>query len=236
MLHQKGSWLLNSAGNLADDPWNYISAPADGDSVLTVGAVDAYATYAYFSGLGPTSDGRIKPNVAAMGYQTAVHGVDGMVTFANGTSFSTPIIAGMAACLWQKYPELNNMEIIHKIEESAHQYSNPDYFLGYGIPDFGKAANLINTNIVTFAETIIVKVYPNPFSNYINIESLQNSNEKISAELYNIIGVKLKEVNESKNGFNKLILDNLGGLSSGMYLLKIKIGNQTIQKRINKIK
>ncbi len=231
----KGILVLNSAGNLADDPWKYISAPADGDSVLTVGAVDAYATYVYFSGLGPTFDGRIKPNVAAMGYQTAVQGTDGLITVANGTSFSTPIMAGMAACLWQFYPDMNNMEIIQKIEESAHQYSDPDNKLGYGIPDFGKAANLTNTSIVSFAEKTIVKVYPNPFSSYISIELLQKADEVVTIELFNIIGRKIMCERKSSNGFTIINLNNLENLPSGIYLLKIKIGNQIIQKRISKI-
>ncbi|MDA3954465.1 MAG: S8 family serine peptidase [Bacteroidales bacterium] len=231
----KGILVVNSAGNLADDPWNYISAPADGDSVLTIGAVDAFATYATFSGIGPTSDGRIKPNVAAMGYQTAVQDIDGSITVANGTSFSAPIIAGMAACLWQYYPELNNMQIIQKIEESAHQYSNPDYKLGYGIPDFGKAANLINTNIISFAEKILIRIYPNPFHSYINIELLQKSNETVSIELYSIIGEKIIKIEKPIIDQSIIEINNLEDLPSGIYLLKIKIGDRTTQKRISKI-
>lgn len=231
----KGILVLNSAGNQGDDPWKYISAPGDGDSVLTVGAVDAFATYAYFSGVGPTSDGRIKPNVTAMGYKTAIQGIDGSITVANGTSFSTPIMAGMAACLWQYYPELNNMEIIQKIEESAHQYSNPDYKLGYGIPDFGKAANLINTDIHSFTEKTFLKIYPNPFYSYINIELLQNSSKTVTVELYNIIGKKIMEIQKSLLEQTNIELNNLEDLSTGIYLIKIKIGNETSQERIIKI-
>ncbi|NOQ28420.1 MAG: S8 family serine peptidase [Bacteroidales bacterium] len=231
----KGILVLNSAGNQGDDPWKYISAPGDGDSVLTVGAVDAFATYAYFSGVGPTFDGRIKPNVAAMGYQTTVQGVDGSITVANGTSFSTPIMAGMAACLWQYFPELNNMELIQKIEESAHQYSNPDYKLGYGIPDFGKAANLINTDIHSFTEKTFLKIYPNPFYSYINIELLQKSNETVTVELYSIIGKKIMEIQKPLMGQTNIELYNLEDLSTGIYLIKIEIGNETFQERIIKI-
>ena len=231
----KGILVINSAGNLADDPWTYISAPADGDSVLTVGAVDAFADYAYFSGIGPTYDGRIKPNVAAMGYQTFVQGNSGAITVANGTSFSAPIIAGMAACLWQYYPDLNNMEIIKKIEESAHQYTNPDNKLGYGIPDFGKAAGLTESTINKFIDQAIIKIYPNPFTEYIQIEITQKLTQDISVKLFNITGYKISEYRYSKVKSAVIHINDLGKLSSGIYLLKITIGDQVIQKCISKI-
>ncbi len=231
----KGILVINSAGNLADDPWTYISAPADGDSVLSVGAVDAFADYAYFSGIGPTYDGRIKPNVAAMGYQTFVQGNSGAITVANGTSFSAPIIAGMAACLWQYYPDLNNMEIIKKIEESAHQYTNPDNKLGYGIPDFGKAAGLTESTISKFIDQAIIKIYPNPFTEYIQIEITQKLTQDISVKLFNITGYKISEYRYSKVKSAVIHINDLGKLSSGIYLLKITIGDQVIQKCISKI-
>ena len=235
MAASKGILVLNSAGNLADDPWTYISAPADGDSVLTVGAVDAFADYAYFSGIGPTYDGRIKPNVAAMGYQTSVQGSSGAIAVANGTSFSTPIIAGMAACLWQYYPDLNNMEIIKKIEESAHQYTNPDNKLGYGIPDFAKAAELTETTISKFIDQAIIKIYPNPFTEHIQIEITQKLTQDIFVELFNITGHKISEHKYSQVKSTIIRISNLSKLSSGIYLLKITIGDQVIQKSISKI-
>ena len=233
----KGILVVNSAGNLGDDPWKYISAPGDGNSVLTVGAVDSYASLAYFSGLGPTSDGRIKPNVCAMGYQTAIQGTDGNITVGNGTSFSSPIIAGMAACLWQFYPELNNMDILRKIEESAHQYSSPDNKLGYGIPDFGKAANFGNTDIISIINNeALIKTYPNPFVNNIHIEFLLKLNGIIVIELYNTIGEKLKVEKINAQDYNMVIeLQNLNNLPEGIYFLKIRIGNQYITKTLSKI-
>ena len=234
----KGILVVNSAGNLGSDAWRYISAPADGDSVLTVGAVDSFASYAPFSSLGPTYDGRVKPNIAAMGYRTAVGSDDGTITFSNGTSFSAPIISGMAACLWQYFPELSNMEIIQKIEESAHQYSTPDYNMGYGIPDFGKAAGLENTNIISIINNeAFIKTYPNPFNDHINIEFLIKLDNQIIIELYNSTGKIIKSKIIHPNTYKTFVSFNeLQNLSQGIYFLKIKVENTYITKTISKIK
>jgi len=232
----KGMLVVNSAGNLGDNDWLYISAPADGDSVLAVGAVDEFAQYVYFSSIGPSFDGRIKPNVSAMGYQTTVLGNNGETTLSNGTSFSAPLIAGMAACLWQCLPELNNFEILKKIEQSAHQYSNPDFRIGYGIPDFAKAANLINTNILTFTQTTFIKVYPNPFENLITIELSHKTKEKVFISLFSIMGNKIVEQKTNSNAHTIITLENLHNLPAGIYILQITVGSQLIQKRISKTK
>ena len=233
----KGILIVNSAGNLGDDPWKYISAPADADSILTVGAVDSFASLAYFSSLGPTSDGRIKPNVVAMGYNTAVQGNDGNIAYSNGTSFSTPIISGMAACLWQKYPELNNMEIIEKVQQSAHQYSHPDNKLGYGIPDFGKAAELDDINSISVINNeAFIKTYPNPFKDNLTIEILIKNKAFLNIELFSFSGIKIKEINTNIESYKTIIkLSNLEKNPTGIYILKIKIGNQYITKKISKI-
>jgi len=234
----KGLLVVVSAGNQGDDPWLYITAPADGDSVLTVGSVNQYAEYSYFSSIGPTSDGRIKPNIAAMGYQTAIQNIDGDITVSNGTSYSAPLISGLAACLWQHYPELNNMEILQKIEESAHKYTSPDYYTGYGIPDFGKAANLIETNINTFLEDKNLTIFPNPFYDNLTIETnIKETNQKTHIELFNTTGNKIKEVhiNQQTTKNPSFKLNGLSQLPSGIYFLKIQIGNHNISKQVSKI-
>lgn len=233
----KGILVVNSAGNLGDDPWKYISAPADADSILTVGAVDSFASLAYFSGLGPTYDGRIKPNVSAMGYKTAVQGADGQVSVANGTSFSAPIISGMAACLWQYFPELNNMDIIRKIEESSHQFSNPDNELGYGIPDFGKAANLNDISLISVINNeALINTYPNPFNDKINIRFLIKINENVKIELYNSTGEILKSNNVQLNFYQSVFtFDKLSDYPPGIYFLKIQLGENYVTRILSKI-
>lgn len=233
----KGILVVTSAGNLGDDAWKYISAPADGDSVLTVGAVDSYANYAYFSGLGPTADGRIKPNIAAMGIQTILMSAEGNVTKGNGTSFSAPLISGLAACLWESSPKLTNMEIFRKIEESSHHYSNPDYKTGYGIPDFGKASGITSSGISILKENIIVRIYPNPFYSEINIELFQKTKNQFIIEMFNITGEKLFESEKFSDNYGSIKLSkNLENLPSGIYLLKISTKNDAVIKRICKSK
>lgn len=135
----KGILVVTSAGNEGNDPWKYISAPADGDSVLCVGAVDGNRNLSYFSSRGPSNDGRIKPDVMAKGSYSTVQGRNGQVTYSFGTSFSGPIMAGAVACLWQANPGFSNMEIIDAIKKSCDRYDKPDNEYGYGIPDMQKA-------------------------------------------------------------------------------------------------
>jgi subtilisin family serine protease len=134
----KGIMVTVSAGNEGASKWKYISAPADGDSVLAVGAVNYLRDYAFFSSQGPTSDGRIKPDVCAMGVNDAVEGHEGFVIYESGTSFSGPIMAGAVACLMQAFPKKSNIEIMNAIRRCASNAKKPNAKYGYGIPDFWK--------------------------------------------------------------------------------------------------
>ncbi len=131
----KGIIVVISAGNSGDEQWHYIDAPADGDSVVAVGATNAIGDPAYFSSYGPSYDGRVKPDVAADGSWLAVIGENGYPTISSGTSFSAPTIAGALACLRQAHPNKTNMEIIRALQMSGDHASNPDDRVGYGVPD-----------------------------------------------------------------------------------------------------
>jgi hypothetical protein len=132
----RGMILVNAAGNEGADPWKYIIAPADAKSVLTVGAVNASKVIASFSSFGPTSDGRVKPDVLAHGQLVYVINSAGNIATSNGTSFASPVMAGVIACYWQKNPTKTNKEIIQMVRESAHLYNNPSPQYGFGIPKF----------------------------------------------------------------------------------------------------
>ena len=137
---KKGILVVVAAGNDGSNSWKYISTPADADSVLTVGAVNTARIVANFSSYGPSSDGQVKPDVAAVGQNAVIANQNtGNPSFGNGTSFATPIMAGIATCLWQAFPEVNNMRIIDELRKSSDRYLNPDNRTGYGIPDAKKA-------------------------------------------------------------------------------------------------
>lgn len=137
---KKGVFVTVAAGNEGSSSWHYITTPADADSVLTVGAVALNRQVALFSSFGPSSDGQIKPAVAAVGSGAVIANQStGFPSFGNGTSYSCPIMAGVATCLWQAFPEVNNMGIIDALEKSADRFTTPDDRTGFGIPDVKKA-------------------------------------------------------------------------------------------------
>jgi serine protease AprX len=141
---QKGMLVVNAAGNEGGGPWGKVSIPADSRHVLSVGAVDPAGQLAIFSSVGPTADGRLKPELVALGARTAVVSpYSGNVTGSNGTSFASPIMAGMLASLWGAYPEKTNTEILQAVFQSASQYEKPNNLKGYGIPNFQKALELL---------------------------------------------------------------------------------------------
>ena len=141
MLAQKGIVLCNSAGNSGMGPWKKISVPADADHILTIGAISDIETLriAAFSSVGPTQDGRIKPDVVALGAPTSVISGRGTITSSMGTSFSSPVVCGLMACLWQAMHDKTAEEIIEIIRRTGHNYQHPDNIYGYGVPDFYKA-------------------------------------------------------------------------------------------------
>ncbi|MDO7851784.1 S8 family serine peptidase [Hymenobacter convexus] len=162
-----GMLVVSAAGNEGDDPWHYISAPADADSIVSVAAVDSLGNRAYFSSYGPSSDGRTKPTLAAMGLAAAVLGPNGAAFRGSGTSYACPILAGMVAGFWQANPTLTAQQVIVALRSTASQANNPDNELGYGIPNFVTAYNALHPNAplaakaeASAAETL--GLYPNP--------------------------------------------------------------------------
>ncbi|WP_432222018.1 S8 family serine peptidase [Flavobacterium sp. TMP13] len=194
----KGMLVVVSAGNEGSTSEPHIGAPADAVSVLSVGAVNSSKNKANFSSIGPTFDKRIKPDVMAQGQQTVLSDAFGNIVTANGTSFSAPVLAGMAACLWQALPDKTNQQIRDLIVSSSDNFATPNNQYGYGIPDFSIAANLV----LTFSENENSNfvLYPNPTHNEITFLSLMKDDEA-KVIVYSALGQKLfeKKITSEKN-------------------------------------
>ena len=215
----KGMLVVNSAGNADSprDPWEYITAPSDADSVLGVGAVDADGARAYFSSRGPSSDGRVKPDVATQGLLTVRIDSNGLVRAGNGTSFSSPVMAGLATCLWQKHRDVTNYEIIKAIRRTASQYHSPDSLIGYGIPDLELADLLLTASKPTASR---IHVFPNPATQYINLWFPDTDEAGNYYEIIDVTGRKMQEGRIYSNNQNQAEI-YVELLAAGTYLILV---------------
>jgi hypothetical protein len=226
----KGMILVNSAGNGGNSSFPTVGTPADAPGVLTIGAVTPGGNYASFSSIGPTVDGRIKPDVMAQGQDAAIVDQNGNVTTSNGTSFSSPIMAGAVASLWQARPQLKNSEIMQIIRESAHLFNNPTNQMGYGIPNFEDAYNAVIT--LGMADAMLevqFAIYPNPVTDRLNV-SFPKAVDTAQIAIYNVLGEKVVEQTISPSG-NWI---NVSELTSGMYIATISSDNKTNSFKIVK--
>lgn len=211
MAHRKGMVVVASAGNTGGTNWRIVSAPADADSILAVGAVDSTRNVALFSSRGTTADGRVKPDVMAQGVLTAQLGTNGVVSRGNGTSFSAPVIAGFAACFWQANPQYNNYEVMQLIRSSCDRFNVPNTDYGYGIPSFKLAMQLSGA-----AEYTSDMVFPNPSSGSITVQI-----DVPDPTLYEIVDLTGRVVQEGLLNFPQnghIQFD--ASLANGMYTLR----------------
>lgn len=150
---RKGMLVVVAAGNEGNGSWHYISAPSDADSAVCVGAVNTAGAIGSFSSYGPSPDGQVKPDVASIGVGTIVQtSSTNVMALGNGTSFACPNMAGLATCLWQGFPEFNNMRIIKALREAGDIYTAPNNRTGYGIPDMRKAFSSL---LIDYVKTTI---------------------------------------------------------------------------------
>ncbi len=221
MAASRGMVVCNSAGNYGDGSWFFIGAPADADSILSVGGVDSVGTYVTFSSKGPSADGRVKPDVAAQAFQTYVAELFNAGAIAgNGTSFSSPIIAGMAACLWQCRPSATNMQVIDAIRMSASQFSNPDSLLGYGIPDFQQACNILSVpEDGPEPPGILALAGPNPFSGDLLFTFHPARDLDVVFTVTDPAGRLVRTLNSKVPGGTETTFRMAGDFAAGMYLL-----------------
>lgn len=146
----KGMLVIASAGNEGKKPWGKITVPADAKNILAIGAIRTDSVIAPFSSVGPTADGRIKPDLVSVGSGTITIGSDGTIGMTNGTSLSSPFLAGLIASLWSINPLLNRNELVDIVKRSSSRYALPDTIYGYGILDFGKAMKEVLKTVNVF--------------------------------------------------------------------------------------
>ena len=223
----KGIVCVVSAGNDGTFAEKHIAIPADAENILAVGAVSNTETYASFSSIGPSFDGRVKPDVCAKGLGATISNTNGVISEnGNGTSFASPILAGMVASLWSALPNKTATEIIQLVKTSADQYSNPDIYKGYGVPDFQLALNNA-LGIETF-QIDKALLYPNPVKDKLFFTVTDTSFGTFI--LYNNLGQKVLDVPINKYAKNI----SLETLTSGIYFYDLSTNNATLQGKLIK--
>ena len=229
LASRKGIIVCNSAGNSGNSTWKYIGAPADADSILTVGSVDENQIISSFSSYGPTYDGRIKPTLCAQGRNTAIVTNSNSISTSNGTSFSSPIIAGMTACLWQAHYNKKNIQIIEALKNSSHLYQFPDDQLGNGIPNYGKA-NAILLGIKDI-ENPTIEVYPNPAYSEALIYFYTAQHEGLNFKIFDFQS-QLVDQGQLHWSYSNVAV-RLPKLSSGIYIIQLNTQHSTFYSQLS---
>jgi len=235
MAVRKGMMVIISAGNEGNKTWKYISAPSDADSILAVGAVTATGTLASFSGRGPSSDGRIKPDVVAMGVGTFVQNTGGSFSPGSGTSFASPVITGLTACLWQAVPSLTPNELRRAILMSASQYDAPDTLKGYGIPDFSRALVIARQMSRMKTDSGRITLFPNPAHDNLNLALYFIPSAEMTIEVFSITGALVWKTISGEHQTAPVILPlNIRHLNPGIYLIHYTDANHRATLRFIK--
>lgn len=211
----RGMVVVISAGNSGGTDEPHIGVPADGFNVLAIGAVTASENYAAFSSIGPSFDGRVKPDVVAKGQSATVANTSGNVTTSNGTSFSGPIMAGMIATFWSALPDLTNQQVVDFVRQSADQFNNPTPQKGYGVPDFALALQNAQLSVHQH-EAKKFTVYPNPSVNHFSVK-LPDTVSSATVTLYNQLGQAVLKANVDAQHDNV----DCSAIVPGVYLYSI---------------
>lgn len=230
----KGIVVLNSAGNDGAKAWHYISSPADAEGIVTVGSVQSDGSSSTFSSFGPSADGRIKPEISSLGTAAAVVNSLGTPIFGNGTSYASPIMAGMMACLLQErsidQPYFNISSMLQAVFQTGNLYASPTAQKGYGIPNFEQAlSNFItndrgqsqlNNDFLVFnnslGKSIIVKIK--------NPSKIKNATIRIYALTGMVVANQLVSQNE--------IVFNTNHFSPGIYAVCLSTDDKTFTQKV----
>ena len=218
ILGQKGVIVCVAAGNDGNNEYYHISRPGDAFDILCVGACSADSLLAGFSSLGPSFDGRVKPDITSQGVETACYYPFNMLSTANGTSLATPVAAGMCACLWQAMPCYTSTQIMQMIRESGHLYNNPNPEFGYGIPNFYQVyASHVGINDYN---PLQLSVYPNPATDKLCLTNTDGNIQSIS--IFNATGQLVLQTAVSSSPILEI---NVSSLPNGFYIGTATLNN-----------
>jgi hypothetical protein len=232
----KGIFVCASMGNDGDKLWQYLGTPADAPDALSMGAVNSDGNIAKFSSIGPASDGHIKPDVVAFGEYISVASSTGGYFINNGTSFSTPVVCGMVACLMQAHPLKTSKEVMQAIRMSSNHFLQPDGKYGYGIPNFERASNILTygKDSLLSSDTLMAAYWDKQTQQLVwNFYSQQTQSAKIK-----LLNPEGKTVFKDKvlfnQGFQQLYISKKRKMkTNGKYTLIITTSKAIYQKHID---
>ena len=213
----KGMVIVTSAGNEGNNSWKYVTSPADVKGVLAAGGVTSNETHSAFSSIGPTADNRIKPDVVALGSGVSIVTPSGAYGTSQGTSFAAPLIASLAAGVWQAFPQLTSYEVYDVIIRSADQAASPDNLKGYGVPHFGAIREYIETS-----QEDDIFVTPNPTSTSVKITARNPDSNPVEVSVFDTQGKLLSSGTVYLNGPNAPTEYDVSYMAAGIYLVKVK--------------
>jgi serine protease AprX len=242
----KGIIVVNSAGNNGFDAnHNTLNAPADGDSVLAIGSINFNGQRSGFSSIGPTTDGRIKPDVMAVGSgnltATTGAGTTGYTSSGSGTSFSCPMVAGACAIILSANNDLTPMQVIGFLKTTASNTSTPNNLMGWGTIDtwealkLGREVSHIDPQTPIAEDFILNQNYPNPFNPVTVIPFSLRTPANVTIKVYDIKGAFVGYVLNNKSypdgGFTVELNSNQFNLSSGLFFYSLSINGKYISTR-----
>lgn len=230
LLANRGVVVVCSAGNEGNiASWRIISAPADAVDVIAVANVNAQGVVSSSSSIGPSSDGRIKPDLAALGSGVTVVTPGGLTSTASGTSLSAPLITALVAGVWQYYPQLTNKEVIRVLKKTATRASVPNFSMGYGIPNFKAVTNYLD-------HAPLFEVYPTRVTDTVTVSPLNpDSVNGCRVELISGQGQIIADDTIAFSGLNNTYKANLSALSAGLYYIRIWQGQKRYVFRVWKL-
>lgn len=223
MAAQKGILVVTSGGNEGSLSWKTITAPADAEGILAIGAVSSNLEKAGFSSVGPTADGRTKPELVAYGTGVTLWRYTNGPSFSSGTSFSAPQVAALAAGLWQAHPDWTMEELKDRLIQSGHQYNDPDMELGFGIPNYERAMHGVVNNIEK--EILVdksVRIYPNPLDGDRLFIEYAEAVDQCRMRVFNSSGSLVNQWVLAKNNLEDPFEVSMEGFLPGLYIIELQ--------------